>query len=891
MRLDAVPYLVEREGTHSENLRPTHSILKRLRQHLDERFTHRMLLAEANQWPEDAAAYFGDGDESHMVFHFPLMPRLFMAMRQEDRLPIVDILAQTPDPPRSCQWALFLRNHDELTLEMVTEEERQYMYYVYATDPQARLNLGIRRRLAPLVGNDRRRMELLNMLLFSLPGTPILYYGDEIGMGDNIYLGDRNGVRTPMQWSADRNAGFSRASSQRLFLPLIVDDQYHYQAVHVEQQAASAYSLLSWMKRLIALRRRYQAFGRGQMEIVDTPNTAVLAYVRHWRKQQMLVVANLSRFAQHVQLSLGRFDRHVPLELFGRTSFPPIASDTYTLSLAPHACLWFELQAPRVRKTREALPQLLIHRNWQEILDENGRAELEAALPGYLEEWTAWTSGARAVLSARIDDTLRIQSGRSVYALLVVRVTFTTGEPQRYLLPLGCRPADDVAGPAGVIAVLRSRTRTHIFDRVLYDASEDSRLAAALRDIARRQIAIDGTIGSLEATEYSGSQMARGDRGRRIGRSRRGASALIDVGNHVVLKLFRQLDDGPNPEIEVGSYLESIRFAHAPIIRGSLHYRLRGLRTSQCLGVGILQQYIENDGEAWPRAVIAAEEFFQRAIRSRRKPPDNGSIMPRLATLNDVPTDLDDLIGSYLAVVPLIAKRTAHLHRALASNTSDPAFNPESFSPLSRRSTYQRMRTLTVSVTSALRRRFEEVCPELRSEAQALVARQDEAVRVFRQIMDHPVAAQRIRCHGNLHLGQVLHVGDDVVLIDFEGEPGRPLYERRLKRSPLQDVATMVRSFHYAAHAALQKGVGRRLGPNRILPWLRHWQRRTAALFLGTYVDEIRETSLLPSELADTQLLLDAHLLERAYYELGFELNHRSRWVRAPLLDIPALLS
>jgi maltose alpha-D-glucosyltransferase / alpha-amylase len=328
MRLDAVPYLIEREGTHSENLGPTHDIVKRLRAHVDRMFANRMFIAEANQWPEDAAAYFGNGDESHMIFHFPLMPRLFMAIRQEDRLPIVDILAQTPVPPPGGQWALFLRNHDELTLEMVGEEERLYMYYVYATDAESRINLGIRRRLAPLLGNHRRRLELMNALLFSLQGTPVLYYGDEIGMGDNVYLGDRNGVRTPMQWSGDRNAGFSDAPPQRLFLPLIIDDEYHHHSVHVAQQRANPHSLLWWMKRIIALRKRYTAFGRGALSIVECPNTRVLAFVRRWREQQILVVTNLSRFAQHAALELREYAGKVPLEMFGRAKFPPLGNDT-----------------------------------------------------------------------------------------------------------------------------------------------------------------------------------------------------------------------------------------------------------------------------------------------------------------------------------------------------------------------------------------------------------------------------------------------------------------------------------------------------------------------------------------------------------------------------------
>ncbi len=280
LRLDAIPYLYEREGTNGENLPETHAFLKRLRRHVDERFADRMLLAEANQWPEDSVAYFGEGDECHMAFHFPLMPRMFMALRMEDRYPILDILAQTPDLPETAQWALFLRNHDELTLEMVTDEERDYMYRVYAADPQARINLGIRRRLAPLLGNNRRRIELMNGLLFSLPGTPVIYYGDEIGMGDNVYLGDRNGVRTPMQWSSDRNAGFSRADRQRLYLPVITDAEYHYEAVNVDAQQANPQSLLWWMRRIIALRKRHPAFGRGSLRFLHPGNRRILAFVR-----------------------------------------------------------------------------------------------------------------------------------------------------------------------------------------------------------------------------------------------------------------------------------------------------------------------------------------------------------------------------------------------------------------------------------------------------------------------------------------------------------------------------------------------------------------------------------------------------------------------------------
>src|SRR5213595_1042461 len=335
-RLDAIPYLYEREWTTCENLPETHEFLKKLRAHIDKKFPGKMLLAEANQWPDDSRPYFGDGDECHMAFHFPVMPRMYMALAQEDRFPIIDIMAQTPAIPENCQWAMFLRNHDELTLEMVTDEDRDYMWRTYASDRQARINLGIRRRLAPLMQNHRGRIHLMNGLLFSFPGTPIIYYGDEIGMGDNIYLGDRNGVRTPMQWSADRNAGFSRANPQKLYLPAIIDPEYHYESLNVDGQQNNPHSLLWFHKRLLANRKRYQAFGRGDLTFLHPENYKVLAFVRRYKDEQILVIANLSRFAQHVELNLREYLGLVPVELSGQVEFPPAGEGPYSLSLGPY---------------------------------------------------------------------------------------------------------------------------------------------------------------------------------------------------------------------------------------------------------------------------------------------------------------------------------------------------------------------------------------------------------------------------------------------------------------------------------------------------------------------------------------------------------------------------
>ncbi|ATB33521.1 maltose alpha-D-glucosyltransferase [Melittangium boletus] len=343
-RCDAVPYLFEREGTNCENLAETHAFLKKLRKTIDAEYPDKMLLAEANQWPADVRVYFGDGDEFNMGFHFPVMPRLFMAVRREDRTPIVEILQQTPDIPESCQWAIFLRNHDELTLEMVTDEDRDYMYREYANDPRMRINLGIRRRLAPLMDNGRRRIELMHSLLFTLPGTPVMYYGDEIGMGDNIYLGDRNGVRTPMQWTSDRNAGFSRADGARLYAPVIGDPVYGYQSINVEAQERTRSSLLSWVKRLIRVRQRYPAFAMGKLRWLNPDNRKVLAFMREYEGQSILIVCNLSRFAQPAVLDMRDWEGQVPIELMGETAFPMISSLPYQLTLGPYMFLWFRLE-------------------------------------------------------------------------------------------------------------------------------------------------------------------------------------------------------------------------------------------------------------------------------------------------------------------------------------------------------------------------------------------------------------------------------------------------------------------------------------------------------------------------------------------------------------------
>ncbi len=513
VRLDAVPYLYEREGTSCENLPETHEFLRKLRRHVDEKYGDRMLLAEANQWPDDAVQYFGagKGDECHMAFHFPLMPRLFMALRMEDRVPVVDILQQTPAIPETAQWALFLRNHDELTLEMVTDEERDYMYRMYAHAHQARLNLGIRRRLAPLVGNDRRRIELLTALLFSLPGTPVIYYGDEIGMGENIYLGDRNGVRTPMQWSADKNAGFSRANPQSLYLPINLDPENHYEAVNVEVQERNNYSLLWWMKRLIALYKRQKAFGRGTIEFLQPENRKILACIRRFEDEIILVVANLSRFVQPLELDLSSCKALVPVELFGRTEFPQISEKPYPLTLGPHTFYWFALEAKVPANAEpsqptagiESRPAISVEASWEEIFDERHLPSLDRALQYWLPSRRWFGGKARTIKSVHVLEFVPVplKDGKAFFAFL--QVDYIQTDPEFYVLPLACatgEAAGTIAREFAPLVIARLPFSQSTETALLYDGIASKDFCTALLDLIAKEQPVDGNRGRIEPT-------------------------------------------------------------------------------------------------------------------------------------------------------------------------------------------------------------------------------------------------------------------------------------------------------------------------------------------------------------------------------------------------------
>ncbi|MCX6020714.1 MAG: maltose alpha-D-glucosyltransferase, partial [Chloroflexi bacterium] len=659
LRLDAVPYLYEREGTSCENLEETHAFLKTLRQHVDRKYKNRMLLAEANQWPSDAVAYFGEGDECHMAFHFPLMPRMFMALRVESRYPIIEILQQTPPIPDNSQWALFLRNHDELTLEMVTDEERDYMYRIYANDPQARINLGIRRRLGPLLGNNRRRIELMNGLLFSLPGAQVLYYGDEIGMGDNIYLGDRNGVRPPMQWSGDRNAGFSRANPQKLYLPVIIDPEYHYETVNVEAEQSNPSSLLWWTKRLIALRKRYQAFSRGSIEFLYPENHKVLAFLRRYEDQQVLVVANLSRFVQGVELDLSAYRGMVPVELFGRTKFPPVGDLPYFLTLGPHSFYWFALEpqavpleAPAAPPSLENLPALVVAGAWETVFQGRSKAALEEMLPEYLRTRPWFDGKPRTIQAARILDAGAVPNAAPAAFVTVVEVRYTEGDPDMYALPLAFADGEEATHEreAGmVLARLRAASRTGPVDGVLYDAFYDRAFAALLPDAMARRRRFRGGAGEIyaSATRAMGAPLAPEDAGAILSTMKgEPSNSTMVFGDRFMLKLYRRLHRGQNPDLEVGRFLtERTAFEHVPPVAGALEYRPR---EGEPITLGMLQRYVPNEGTAWDYTLDALSDYYERVLALPGGAAPATSHRPLLELAAEAaPAEAVDLIGCW----------------------------------------------------------------------------------------------------------------------------------------------------------------------------------------------------------------------------------------------------
>ena len=934
VRLDAVPYLYEREGTSCENLQETHDFLKLMRTHVDTKWPGRMLLAEANQWPEDAIAYFGqgEGDECHMNFHFPLMPRLFMSLRMEDRYPIIDILEQTPPIPATSQWAMFLRNHDELTLEMVTDEERDYMWRVYASDPAARINMGIRRRLAPLLNNSRKKIELMNALLFSMPGTPVIYYGDEIGMGDNIFLGDRNGVRTPMQWSADRNAGFSRANPQRLFLPAIIDPEFNYEAVNVESQQANTSSLLWWMRRLIALRKRHPVLGKGGIRFLTPANPKVLAFLRHDETEQLLVVVNLSRFAQPIELDLSELRGSTPVEVFGGVEFPVVGEDgRYVLSVGPHGFYWFHMKPPAsAAADAPATPEVRVRNSTGSLLNDPAfERELEARLPQLLTGRRWFVAKARHIAAARVADHLTIKAepiaadrsapasesdtGPVERSLFVVDVEFTEGEPEEYALPLsaslaidaapGSAPSTSSAPAAPEPGVLLYVTDSAGARWAVRDGMSDPAFARALLNAAMTGGRAQGETLRLRGRPI-GPAPAQADLDALPAKllDREQSNSNVIFGEDLILKLYRRLGDGVNPELEVGEHLTKGGFAHSPPLAGAIE--LTGGMSPRTLAV--ILTFVPNEGDAWSTFLNHGHQFFEsidalpsEQVLSLCLPGDAGC-----DGNDDAPPEaVATLIAGPLEHARLLGRRTADMHAALADDRGNAAFTPEPYGMIYQRSILQSMRNTTRATMLTLGRQAHTLSGETREMADELLSREADVLRLFHQLTSRPIRAPRIRCHGDYHLGQVLWTGRDFVIIDFEGEPMRSVGERRLKRSPMKDVAGMIRSFDYAAWTALRRHVGMfhpaspapataAVGRSRLDHAALMWGGWLGREFVRAHAAHLRaiRPDLMPAASDDAELVLRSWVLEKALYEVRYELNSRPDWAEIPLRAVMSIL-
>ncbi len=859
LRLDAIPYLVERDGTSCENVPETHVIIKRIRAAIDAEYENRLVLAEANMWPDDVRPYFGDGDECQMAFHFPLMPRLYMALRQEDRLPITEIMAQTPAIPDNCQWGLFLRNHDELTLEMVTDDERDYMWLAYSADPRMRINVGIRRRLAPLMDNNRRRIELLNSILFSFPGTPILYYGDEIGMGDNIYLGDRNGVRTPMQWNSDRNAGFSKAVPAALYSPVIMDPIWGYQAINVEAQETDTSSLLHWTRNMIALRKIFQVFGRGSLEFFKPDNRKVLAYLRELDGERVVCVANLSRFAQPVTLDLSRFDGMVPVEMLGYVPFPPIDKTPYAITLGPYAFLWLEIQKQAASDTdtggHDGTPQevTIPATDIQGVLAGVGAQLLqEAFLPRYIVSQRWFGAKSRHVNNVCISDSIVLDSSNG--ALLFLDVQYAEGPSDTYTLPLAVRPAEGEYPPESVIARLhQSGFNGVLLDGLALPEIRDLFLIAVDTGVAQptRQ---GGMVMGLKSGAYASL------RGAGVLTSRRGSAEQSNTsllyGDRLILKLFRRLQPGENPDAEIGRFLTDIaHLKHIAPFAGEIVYTPVG---GEATTVALLQGLVANEGDGWTWTLREIDRLKAGDEAARR---------------------------SYLENAQLLGQRTGEMHRGLATPTDNAAFAAEPTTQEALSADADRLESQIAAALQAVRERIATLPEDLLTPAATLVAQREHLHDVAGRLraLDPGKAGARLRIHGDYHLGQVLRTADDFVLLDFEGEPARSLAERRQKQSPLRDVAGMLRSFSYAGvagfTAAAESAEARQ-----------NWEREACASFLRGYNAAFGADRDIAGDPAVVQRQIEAYLLEKSLYELMYELNNRPAWVALPLFGILDLL-
>jgi maltose alpha-D-glucosyltransferase/alpha-amylase len=772
LRLTSVMFIFQEEGTNCENLPAVHEYLKSLRKYVDQKHPGKVLVAETNLWPEEAAEYFGEGDECHMNYHFPLMPRLYMALQTEDRYPIIDILEQTPSIPESCQWALFLRNHDDLMLSMVTEEERDYLYKVFAQDHGAKINDGIRRRLAPLLSNDRRKIELLNSLLFSLPGSPVVYYGDEIGMGDNIYLGDRNGIRTPMQWNSDRNAGFSNANPQKLFLPVISDPLYRYEAINVELQSRNSTSLLWWMKNIIAMRKRLKAFSHGKIEFLDSRNGKVLSFIRSFEGESILVVANLSKFSQAVELNLKRFKGIRPIEIFSQNKFFAVSEAPYQFTLSPYGYHWFLMEGSDEQEStpqERLIPEISSEVEWDHLLENyTTKRKLEKKiLPFYLRSCRWFGGKSKKMVSIDISHSPSINTAEQNAYFLNISIRYTDGLPETYFLPVSF-----VTDPQAMVRFLKDETQSVLCylqtpeqEGIIIDAIYEEKFRNELfwKIKTNEEVSVMGGLLNFEAGKILHElDFEKEDISSEVLRAEQSNTSVI-YNDQFFFKIYRKLDTDINPDLELVRFLsEKTDFQNSPRYGGGIQFFDTKEKSSTILG--LLQNKIPNQGEAWTMMLEALSRFYEKVLTKQKQ---QGMELPPLVEkprmyFEDTPEVVRKLIGSvtYERVV-LLGQRTAEMHVALASDQDSADFCPERFSQHYQRSVYSQHRKLANEKINALSNRLSSLPEHIAREAQKIVDLKAPILDYFSKIYDDKIDASKTRVHGDYHLGQVLYNGKD----------------------------------------------------------------------------------------------------------------------------------
>jgi maltose alpha-D-glucosyltransferase/alpha-amylase len=897
-RLDAVPYLFEREGTNGENLPETHAFLKKLRKHIDDHFPGVVFLAEANMWPEDSASYFGDGDECHMNYHFPVMPRMFMALQMEDRYPITDIFDQTPAIPDTCQWAIFLRNHDELTLEMVTDEERDYMYKTYAKDPKAKINLGIRHRLSPLMGNNRKKIELLNSLLFSLPGTPVIYYGDEIGMGDNVYLGDRDGVRTPMQWSPDRNAGFSSTNPQKLYLPTVLDPEYHYESVNVETQRRNTSSLFWFMKRMINLRKMHKAFGRGDLVFLTVENPKVLAFTRTYEDETLLIVINLSKYAQPAEVELPGFKGYVPVEVFSKNAFPAVSEkETYFFTLAPHDYQWFVLEKTNAELADSVnIPSLQIG-SWDELLNSRNREKLESdILSDYLlkTDWFAGKGHPIHGIAITNSATLPLTDGNA-YALLV-EVSYERGLPETFQLIVAQARgavADKLSEscPQSVIANLEVGGETGILCDGLYMTEVQQALLQNM--VGSGSSAPAGTL-LFQSTPALGTYMQEHKEIKTKLIPTGPGYASISYDNCYLLKLYRKVDLLVNPDNEITRFLsETAQFEHVPTFAGTVELAT----ADKPIMLGTMQEMVDNHGDGKGYVLERINNFIERILArdaeqlALANDAPRGTLIEPIA-FDDLPFETQELLGRRAAEqARLLGIRIGQMHQALASDKNQKDFAPEDFSLHYQRSLFSALQSLVRESEQIQKTSVKELPDSVKNDVEQLMGRKEEVLATFRRIYSKKLDTAKIRIHGDLKLEKIMVTGRDIAIQDFGGDPARSYSERRLKRSPLRDVASMIRSFYYVTYEGfLNNNQVPAEETMRLLPYAEMWVHYLRGFFIKSYLETVRGSSFVPAQPDEQQMMIETYLLEMAVASLTDDLSHRPDRVRVPLQIIKSIM-